>query len=115
MIESTSIKEKGQKTKKYKIGVDGRLNTRKYLENMNGDLNIVGKKIQERREKLKYSRQYVSDRLMNYGIDISPQSLYHIEIGTRTIIDYELGAIAMILKTSTDEFMKDFYKYLKDI
>ena len=83
------------------------------MENMNGDLNIVGKNIQKKREKLKYSRQYVSDRLMNYGIDISSQALYHIEIGTRTVVDYELGTIARILKTTTDELLVDFYKYLE--
>lgn len=38
---------------------------------MNRELNIVGRKIQERREEINYSRQYISDRLMNYGIDIS--------------------------------------------
>ncbi len=91
------------------------MNTRKYLENLNGKLNTVGENIQKEREKIGYSRQYVSDRLMNYGIDISAHSLYDIETGTRTIIDYELAAIAKILKTSSDELMKDFYKYLDNI
>ena len=50
---------------------------------------------------------------MNYGIDISSQALYHIEIGTRTVVDYELGTIARILKTTTDELLVDFYKYLE--
>ena len=55
------------------------MNTRKYLENLNGKLNTVGENIQKKREKLNFSRQYVSDRLMNYGIDISAHSLYDIE------------------------------------
>ena len=91
------------------------MNTRKYFENLKGKLNTVGKNIQNEREKLGYSRQYVSDRLMNYGIDISAHSLYDIETGTRTIIDYELAAISRILKTSSDDLMKDFYEYLDNI
>ena len=80
-----------------KFGGKKGLNTRKYLENLKGKLNTVEENIQKEREKLGYSRQYISDRLMNYGIDISAHSLYDIEIGTRTIIDYELAAIAKIL------------------
>ena len=91
------------------------MNTRKYFENLKGKLNTVGKNIQNEREKLGYSRQYVSDRLMNYGIDISAHSLYDIETGTRTIIDYELAAISRILKTSSDDLMKDFYEYLDNV
>lgn len=91
------------------------MNSRKYLDNLNGKLNTVGETIQKKREGLNLSRQYVSDRLMNYGIDISAHSLYDIEIGKRTIIDYELAAIAKILKTSSDELMEDFYKYLDNI
>lgn len=91
------------------------MNARKYLENLNGNLNIVGKNIQKKREKLNYSRQYVSDRLMNKGIDISAHSLYDIETGTRTVIDYELAAIAKILKTSSDSLMKEFYDFIDNI
>lgn len=88
------------------------MNNRKYLEKLNGKLNIVGKSIQDTREKLQLSRQFVSDRLMNMGIDISGQALYEIECGTRTVIDYELAAIAKILKTTSDNLMKEFYEYL---
>ena len=91
------------------------MNARKYLENLNGKINTIGKNIQNKREKLGYSRQYVSDRLMNYGIDISSHSLYDIEIGKRTIIDYELAAIAKILEISADELLKDFYKFLDNV
>ncbi len=91
------------------------MNNRKYHEKLNGKLNIVGKNIQKRRESLKYSRQYVSDRLMNVGIDITDYSIYLIEIGSRTIIDYEIAAIARILKTTSDELFSDFYKYIDSI
>lgn len=91
------------------------MNNRKYYEKLYGKLNIVGKTIQTKRESLNYSRQYVSDRLMNIGIDISEHAIYEIEIGKRTVIDYELGAISKILKTTSDELLTDFYKYVDSI
>lgn len=91
------------------------MNSRKYLEILNGKLNTVGKNIQNARESLNYSRQYVSDRLMNYGIDISAHSLYDIETGSRTVIDYELAAISKVLKTNSNVLLKDFYNYLDNI
>lgn len=88
------------------------MNIRRYYEKLGGKLNIVGKNIQTKREALNYSRQYVSDRLMNIGIDIPEHSVYEIEVGTRTVIDYELGAIARILNTTSDELLSDLYQDL---
>ena len=91
------------------------LNNRKYLEILNGKLNVIGKNIQEKREQQNLSRQYVSDRLMNVGIDISAQALYEIENGSRTIIDYEIAAIAKILNTTSDALMVSIYEYLENL
>ncbi len=88
------------------------MNTRKYLDKLNGNLNIVGKNIENRRNKIKMSRQTLSDKLILFGIDISSQSIFDIEKGTRTVIDYELCAIAKILNTTSDELMGDFKHYL---
>lgn len=62
-----------------------------------GDLNVVGKKIQYYRKLNNLSYQGLSDRLMLYGIDIHKQSIYNIEIGVRTVVDYELCGFAMVL------------------
>lgn len=89
------------------------MNTRKYLDKLDGKLNIVGKNIVEYRKKNNnMSRQTLSDKLILMGIDIPYQSLFDIENGTRTVIDYELCAIAKILNTTSDELMKDFKEYL---
>lgn len=84
------------------------MNTRKYLKTLNGKVNITGINIKNIREQLKISRQALSDELMLLGIDINSQSIFDIETGTRTVIDYELCAIAKILNTTTDDLMKDF-------
>lgn len=88
------------------------MNTRKYIEILNGKINTVGTNIRNLREKKNYSRQYVSDQLMILGIDISSQSIFDIETGSRTVVDYELCAIAKILGTSADILLKDFKNYL---
>ena len=83
-------------------------NKRKYSKDLEGKLNAVGKNINLVRLNQKVSRQRLSDKLMLKGIDISTQSIYDIEVGKRTVLDYELCAIEKVLKTSTDEFLKDF-------
>lgn len=83
-------------------------NKRKYSKDLDGKLNTVGKNIFTLRTEQKLSRQKLSDKLMLRGVDISAQSIYDIEIGNRTVLDYELCAIAKVLKTSTDELLKDF-------
>lgn len=42
----------------------------------------------------------------------SSQSIFDIEIGTRTVIDYELCAFAKVLDTTADELLKNFRDYL---
>lgn len=88
------------------------MNTRKYLKNLNGKVNITGINIKNIRNQLGISRQSLSDKLMIMGVDINSQSIFDIETGTRTVIDYELCAIAKILDTTSDDLMKDFKSYL---
>ena len=91
------------------------MNTRKYIDNLGGKLNTVGNNIKIVREKHNLSRQTISDQLMILGIDISSQSIFDIETGSRTVIDYELCAFAKILDTTTDALLKDFRTYLDKI
>ena len=83
-------------------------NKRKYSNALEGKLNTVGKNIFTLRTEQKLSRQKLSNRLMLKGVDISTQSIYDIEVGKRTVLDYELCAIAKELNTSADEFLQDF-------
>lgn len=83
-------------------------NKRKYSNALEGKLNTVGKNIFTLRTEQKLSRQKLSNRLMLKGVDISTQSIYDIEVGKRTVLDYELCAIAKELNTSADELLQDF-------
>lgn len=59
-----------------------------------GKMNVVGDKIRYYREMNNFSYQKLSDMLMLMGVDIHKQSIYNIEKGTRTVVDYELCAFA---------------------
>lgn len=90
-------------------------NSRNYSNILNGKVNVIGKKIQEYREAKNLSKQSLSNKLILLGIDISAKSIYHIESGTRTVVDFEICAIAKVLNISVQELLNDFYNSLDNI
>lgn len=90
-------------------------NSRNYSNIPNGKLNVIGNIIKHERELVGFSRQVLSDKLMIIGIDIPSSSIYDIEKGTRTIVDYEICAIAKVLKIPTDTLLKQYYNSLDNI
>ena len=83
---------------------------------IDGSLNVIGNKIKYYREKNNLSYQKLSDKLMLLGVDIHKQAIYNIEVGKRTIVDYELCAFAKCFGISvndlTDEFFNKLYYFL---
>lgn len=77
-----------------------------------GDLNVVGKKIQYYRKLNNLSYQGLSDRLMLYGIDIHKQAIYNIEIGVRTVVDYELCGFAKCFNIKVNDLTDEYYNKL---
>lgn len=80
---------------------------------VDGNLNIVGAKIKYYREKNKISYQKLSDQLMLLGIDIHRQAIYNIEVGKRTVVDYELCGFAKCFGISVNDLTDDYFKELK--
>lgn len=80
--------------------------------NRDGKLNIVSDKIRHFRELNNLSYQTLSDKLMLYGVDIHKQSLYNIEKGTRTVVDYELCALAKCLNITINDLTDDYFNEL---
>ena len=79
---------------------------------VNADLNVVGNKIRYYRELNNLSYQKLSDKLMLLGIDIHKQSIYNIEIGIRTVVDYELCAFAKCFNITVNDLTNDFFESL---
>lgn len=84
----------------------------KNTRNSNTKLNIVGDKIRYFREKNNLSYQKLSDKLMILGIDIHKQSIYRIEKGLRTIVDYELCGFAKCFNISIETLVSDYMNNL---
>lgn len=88
---------------------------RNYPSSFDKRLNIIGIKIKEYREKQNLTTEDLSNKLLFLGIDIPAKSLYHIEIGTRTILDFEICAIAKALDIPTNYLLDDYYNSLTSI
>lgn len=83
------------------------MSTRKYLNNSNGNLNIIGKNLTKIRSQQKLSIEDLSKKLMNLGINISSQSILDIETGSRSVKDYELIALAKVFNIKPDLLLKN--------
>lgn len=68
--------------------------------------NIAGERIKEARSELGLSQDQLSGRLANVGITIDRAGISKIETGIRGIYDFELKALAKILKVSADDLLR---------
>ena len=82
--------------------------SRKY-ENLS---NVIGKEIQKLRKEKHLSRAALSNKLMMLGIDINYDGIYKIENNRRIVKDFELAAIAKVLKTTETKLLENFNKKL---
>lgn len=67
-----------------------------------GSKNICGDRVHEARCKLRLTQSDLAAKLQLDGITIERDSVSRIEIGTRFVADYELRALAKILKVSVN-------------
>lgn len=67
-----------------------------------GRKNICGDKVHEARCRLRMTQSDLAAKLQIEGITIERDSVSRIEIGTRFVADYELRALAMILRVSPE-------------
>ena len=78
----------------------------KYNEN----INVIGRLLKKYRTKANLSYEQLSAKLDLMGINIHKQSLYDIENNKRTVKDYELFALAYILKIDVNDLLEDIRK-----
>ena len=75
-------------------------------------LNVVSEKIRFYREKNNLSYQKLSDKLMLLGVDIHKQAIYNIEVGKRTVVDFELCAFAKCFNITVNDLISDYFNTL---
>lgn len=68
--------------------------------------NIVGNNIKKYRMELGMSQKDLSDRLETYAIYICRGSISRIESHERTVTDFELRAMAQVLKVSIEDLLE---------
>ncbi|MBE6915842.1 MAG: helix-turn-helix transcriptional regulator [Ruminococcaceae bacterium] len=66
----------------------------------NGKKNICGDRVHEARCKLRMTQSDLAAKLQLSDIIIERDSVSRIELGTRFVTDYEVRALANILKVS---------------
>lgn len=69
--------------------------------------NIVGDKIKKYRLEQKMSQKELSERLETYAVYICRGSISRIESHERTVTDFELRAMAKILRVSVEDLFDE--------
>ena len=75
-----------------------------------GNMNVIGKLLKEYRMKKNMSYETLSAKLELIGISIHKQSLYDIENNKRTVKDYELFGLALVLDIEVNDLLGDMRK-----
>ena len=76
------------------------------IYDFNGKKNICGERVRQARRQMKLTQTELAARLQVAGIGIERDSISRIEIGTRFVADYELRALAEILKVDPAWLLK---------
>ena len=78
----------------------------------NGNLNLIGPIIREKRKEKGMSLETLSNQLLFLDVNIPITSLHRIENNQRTVRDYELCALAKVLDISVLDLLNPFIKSL---
>lgn len=76
-------------------------NCGKYEDN----LNVVGPILREKRKEKNISLEALSSKLLLLGINIPVTSLHRIENNQRTVRDYEISALAVVLDIDVNDLL----------
>ena len=78
-------------------------------KNIDGSLNISGRKIAMLRKKMvpKTSQRQFAETLQLNGLDIDKNAIQKIEKGKRFVTDIELRILAKVLEVSYEELLDD--------
>ena len=86
-------------------------NCGKYEDN----LNVIGPILREKRKEKNISLETLSSKLLLLGVNIPVTSLHRIENNQRTVRDYEICALTVVLKITAEDLlgpMTDKFKSL---
>ncbi len=72
-----------------------------------GKKNLCGNKVKQARAKLGITQAELAARLQVEGITIERDSVSRIEIGTRFVADFEIVALAKVMKVGVEWLLSE--------
>lgn len=84
-------------------------NCGKYEDN----LNLIGPIIREKRKEKGISLETLSNKLLLHNVNIPVTSLHRMENNQRTIRDYEICAIAVVLNIDVQDLLNPIVEKFK--
>ena len=73
------------------------------MKKFNDNRNVIGNLIKKHREKKHYSKMELSGKLELLGIELDRFELYKIETCKKSVKDFELIALCIVLDIDFDE------------
>ena len=80
------------------------------MKKFNDCRNIIGTLVKEHREQKNYTKIELSHKLELLGIELDRFELYKIETAKKSVKDFELIALCMVLDINMNELKKHFEK-----
>ena len=71
----------------------------------NGENNLCGRKVAEKRKALGKSQRELADTLQLLGLDVDKNAVQRIEAGKRFVTDIEIVYLSKALKISVQELL----------
>lgn len=76
----------------------------------NENKNVVGDALKQWRVKRKLSQQQLAAKMQTMGVSIDQQMISKIESNSRLVTDYELACFCLVLQTTPNELLAEFFK-----
>ena len=80
------------------------------MKKFNEYRNIIGTLVEEHREQKNYTKTELSQKLELLGVELDRFELYKIETAKKSVKDFELIALCMVLDIKMDELKNQFEK-----
>ena len=80
------------------------------MKKFNEYRKIIGTLVKEHREQKNYTKTELSQKLELLGVELDRFELYKIETAKKSVKDFELIALCMVLDIKMDELKNQFEK-----
>ena len=76
----------------------------------NENKNVIGDALKQWRVKRRLSQQQLAAKMQTMGVSIDQQMISKIESNARLVTDYELACFCLVLQTTPNELLSEFFE-----